>query len=577
MKIANKKTLRITGIILLIVLFSNRQFDSWIMGEARYDNPPLRAGNIKIPGNRALNWGVHSSYADSLCRNWAGKPLGDWKEDGKTNAPRVMLGRLMTGTAIPETNALLARLQPRGKVGSRWFLNPEGDYDFTLTPLTAILYLFDDKPELLWPETKKHLVDVLLNAEGGKFTDAVPGTLGRVKETENHLLMTEGSRYLKNKYLLSHGNTDSRYDNLKNGMEKHVLTLLHEITTIGLYEFNSVPYLGYTIAAVLNLEAFGSDPVRIAARDALDYINFCYALGSYQYKYYPPFRRRLEKARITGLSLDYQTEFLKAWLSFLPDMKPVEKPDYGTPHGLIGACLPYRPADEVVELIFNKTPGYFVKLGHGEKSSPELYAAGPGYLLSAGGVNRGKWSNIVARPICLFLDDHSEDLSEVIHMNGKGKDFMKWNNTGVYKDFACTGGPVFVPHKFKPAAQNNLWTIYQVNDSFSVAVHSSENLGIITVFKKQQAVALAAELLHCNPDPELLKNSFQFPGGSKITYDLKAKKNCWVIRTVDGIEQDRRFDQWALLEGDYQGVWKPVMRSKGTNQLPDSLNNSSSK
>ncbi len=42
----------------------------------------------------------------------------------------------------------------------------------------------------------------------------------------------------------------------------------------------------------------------------------------------------------------------------------------------------------------------------------------------------------------------------MIHLAGPGTDFMKWNNTGVYRNFACAKGPVFVPDSFKPLQKN---------------------------------------------------------------------------------------------------------------------------
>jgi hypothetical protein len=543
------RILLISVIVLFALVFSNKQLDTWLFGEARYQNPILRPGNIEIPNQRTLVWNDRSAYADSLCFYWSGEPIGDWKEDGKMTVPRILLGRLLSNVKIRETNEYITGLQPRGNTGSRWLFNPDGDYDFTLTPLTAILYLFDNKPEILYPETKKHLVEVLLTAEGGNYSDAVPGTLGRIKDSENHLLMIQGSRYLKNRYRMLHGNSATEFNNEQNGMEKHVLALLREITTIGLYEFNSVPYLGYTISAILNLEAFGSENVRIAARNSLDYLCFCYALGSYRFKYYPPFRRRLDRAKNTLLSKDNMTAFMKAWLSYHPTIHFYEEIGLEKQHGITTACMPYRPADEVVNLIFHK-PVYFVKLGHGENSSPEIYSAGPGYLLSAGGVNRGKWSIIVARPVCLFLNDSAEKISEVFHINGKGKDFMKWNNTGVYKNFACSNGPVIVPDKFKPAAMNQLWKIYGLNDSLALAVHSAGSIGIMALFNNRNPTGIAEKLLESNPDAKVLMKQFQFPGGRKIEYDVNAPKNSWVIKTVDGKPADREFDKWPLIEGD---------------------------
>jgi hypothetical protein len=208
-------------------------------------------------------------------------------------------------------------LKPWGKSGSKWLLNSNGGYDFPLTTLTTILYLFDTKPEVLFPETKKHLIAVLLNDEGEGYSDALPGSLGRIKDSENHILMAQGSKYLKNRYRMLHGNTEDKFNNKQNGMEAGILDKLKELSEMGLYEFNSVPYLGFTLAALLNLEAFGSEKVQKASREVLDYLSFSYALGSYKFKYYPPFRRRYEQAKNKLLSKDYQTVFMKTW-SHLP-------------------------------------------------------------------------------------------------------------------------------------------------------------------------------------------------------------------------------------------------------------------
>ena len=183
------------------------------------------------------------------------------------------------------------------------------------------------------------------------------------------------------------------------------IPFLAGMITNGLYEFNSLPYIGYTITALLNLEAFASDKLKKEARNVLDYMNWTYALGSYQLKHYPPMRRRYEKAGITDITTDYQSIFMKSWLSFSPVTEFDKNIGGGEVHALMGAIMPYRPADKVVETIFDKGNGYFVKLGHGPQSCPEIFSAGKKFLLSAGGVNRGKFSIIVARPITLFLNE----------------------------------------------------------------------------------------------------------------------------------------------------------------------------
>jgi hypothetical protein len=328
--------------------------------------------------------------------------------------------------------------------------------------------------------------------------------------------------------------------------------LLRQINDNGLYEFNSLPYIGYTISALLNLEGFASETVRTAARNVLDYMNWTYAIGSYQLKHYPPMRRRYDKQRIQKITTGYQSVFLKSWLSFTDVSAYNQDIRHAEVHALTGAAMPYRMADKVKELIFNKEAGYFIKLGHGKKACPEIYSAGTHFLLSAGGANRGKNSLVVARPICLFLNDAADDLDSVFHIAGPGKDFMGWNNTGVYQNFACAAGPVQVPPSFTAVRKNEVWSVYTNADNVLIAVHSENEFGLMAVFENADATTLLTQLTQSNPNIELLKTSFQFPGGSKLTYDVNAPKNKWVIISDNVQLLDRDFDNWPLINGDFK-------------------------
>ena len=322
---------------------------------------------------------------------------------------------------LEAANAYLSRVEPWGEAGSTWARHPAGDYDFTLAGLTPILFLFGDKPGVLYPNTRDHLLNVLLPLEGGDPLEKVPRTLGLVRDTENHLLMTEGSRYLKNRWLALHGSLDPRHDNVDNGLETWLLKFITDLRTAGLYEFNSIPYEGYTLTALLNLDAFGSDSVRSAARDLLDQLNWKYALGSLSFRRFPPFRRQYSHARDTALDGDRHVALMKAWASLMPD-GPQNLALAGGHHIALWACWsPYRLADDTARWLITKPADYFVRLGHGPGGSPEIYSGGPGYLLSAGGVNRGNRSMIVARPITLILDDGAMDLSKIVHLAGPGR------------------------------------------------------------------------------------------------------------------------------------------------------------
>ncbi|AWW33025.1 hypothetical protein DN752_02470 [Echinicola strongylocentroti] len=538
------------GILSLLIVLNNKQLKSWAFGPIKYRNVEVATGNMPVPHDRTLAWKEESAFADSIYSILAKMPITEEMLLKKGNTARVLLARLMLKQHVDEVNEIIQKMTVWGNCGSSWPLNPKGDYDFPLTILTTILWKFGDDPAVIYPDTKDHLVDVLLSEDGGRFSYTVPRTLGLVMETENHLLMTEGSRYLKNRWLRLEGNTDSRYDNVQNGMEEKLLSLLDEMKTNGLYEFNSIPYLGYTITALLNLEAFASDKVRQSARDVLDYINWSYALNSLHLKHFPPMRRRYEKASIEELTTDYHAAFVKSWLSYSQIEDYDKNVGVAIRHAVMGACMPYRPSDLFVEVLFNKGEGYFVRQGHGPEASPEISSAGKNFLISAGGVNRGRSSQIVARPICLFIKDNADHLSEIIHLSGPGEDFMDWNNTGVYEDFACAAGPVSVPKGMDAVVKEGNWSSFSGANGVSIVMYSSDSLGVIAVFEDVEASAIFEEVLNNNPDSGRLNTQFQFPGGPLLTYDVNAEKDQWVLVAEDGQKLNRDFDSWPLIEGD---------------------------
>lgn len=535
------------GLLLLLIVFNNKQLKSQIYGTIKYRDVTMAAGNVEIPNERKLTWENQSVFADSIYKIMADKPITEKMLIKKGSTIRILLARLMLKQNIAEVNTILRKLPMWGNCGSSWALNPKGDYDFPLAILTTILWKFGDRPDIIYPETKSYLLDTLLSESGGKFSYVAPKTLGLVMETENHILMTEGSRYLKNRWIRVHGNSDPYYNNLQNGMEEKLLSFLKEMKRNGLYEFNSIPYAGYTITALLNLEAFASESVRAEARNVLDYLNWSYALNSYNLNHYPPMRRQYAKAGIKELTADYHSAYMKSWLSFSAVQDYNKNIRMGQEHALMGACMPYRPADKVVEILFNKNNGYFIRQGHGPDASPEISSAGKNFLLSAGGVNRGKSSLIVARPICLFPNDNSDHLSEIIHLAGPGSDFMEWNNTGVYKNFACAAGPVSIPSGMVPLAQEGKWSVYSIANNVSVVTYSSEKLGIIAIFEDIESIPIFRNVLEKNQNSKELNNFFKFPNGRVLGYDVLSEKNLWVMISEDGQALNREFDSWPML------------------------------
>jgi len=512
---------------------------------------PLKAGNIRVPNERKVQWKRTSREMERTVDRWASLKVPDWKTSGKTDAPRVLLAKLASGTGIRTANRYIRSVHPWGRCGSTWLLNPHGDYDFTLVPLTALLYLFGDDKTRLEGETRKHLLNRLLTEEGGRPGTSVPGTLFVIKETENHILMREGSRYLKNRWLRKHGSTDRSHDNRKNGMEHWMRLHLDELRKCGLYEFNSQPYLGFTIAALLNLEAFGSREVKEASGKVLDMICFISALGTYKGRRYPPFRRQKVRAASNSLNKELPLELLNLWLSAHPAFADGIDVKTESPHGILAALLPYRPPDKVAELLLRNDHEYYVRIGHGRCSTPEIYSKGPGYLISAGGSGRGPLSRIAARPITVMFDDDARELKDVIHLYGPGENRSGWNDTGVFRRFAVAAGSVHVPREWKPVVESARFRIYR-KGKWSLCVHSREGLGIVVLSTDRPDVALAI-IEHDNPNDHDLFHSFILPGGERVCYDPLSRRSRWVISSVSDEDVEREFDRWPRISGVFSG------------------------
>lgn len=551
----------VLGIVAAVGVFIRYAPDRLAGGAGRLWTQPLEPGLLPpmsdSPPSR-LSANRLTAAGQAWLEQWADKDLPDWQESAKVSAPRVCMAKLALGREIREVNTYLQSQVPNKNSGSSWELGPlkhEGDYDFTEATLTTLLYVFGEQPERLYPETADHIVNVLLIEEGGKPRVKVPRSLGLVVDTENHHLMTEGSRYLKNQWLSSHGNTDPKYNNQTNGLEAWLTGYLEEMINEGVYEFNSQPYIGYTIQALLNLEAFPeSQEIASRARHVLDIINYQYALGSLDLRRFAPFRRQMERADRTGLSDDYNSEVMRVWTS--PPAGAAFDPASlvgGGTQAVIAELCPYRPPEDVLRWTLEKRADYFVQFGRGPKASPEIYSGGPGYLLSAGGVHRGNRSLIVARPNTLMLSDGATDLMQCFHIQSKG-DWKDWNNTGVHRHFACGNGPVHVPDHYTAEVSANGWSVYRPEavPELSIAVFSSPEFGLLVLFPGEvlRPQSLVEELQIVNPDPATLTHEFCWLDGRPIRYDASAPKGTWVIESVDNAPVIRDYDAWPQVTGD---------------------------
>lgn len=560
------KVLLVTAVAFVVLFFAVMRFAEWFDGAGRRWTVPLDPGPIAIPMSEcppSITLGAIVTHAgQENVRRWAARELPDWRQQGKGGAPRIALAKLHVGSEIEEVNAYLTKITPWSNSGSSWdfkIIGHKGDYDFTETVLISMLYLFGDRPDRLYPETVQYMLDVLLIDEGTTPRPMVPGSFGMILDTENHHLMAEGSRYLKNQWLVRHGNTDPRFDNVGGGLEQWLIDYLQEMIDEGIYEFNSIPYLGYTFHPLLNLEAFADSPeIRVRARHLLDFANLQYALGSLDLRRCPPFRRQMERAGDTDLNRNAHTQFMTVW-TIDPESQrdAIEELRVDGHMAFFAELLPYRLPHDLRAWTLSKPREYFVTFGRGPRATPELYSGGPGYLLTAGGVHRGYRSHIVARPTSLMLSDGVTDLDECFRIPGKGT-WRQWNNTGVHRRFACGNGPVEVPGRYRPAAEDATWQVFEPGapTGLMVAAHSRPDLGLLAVFPEWQGTAegLLDALRNANPDPSALATTFVRPGGETVVFDVNARKGTWTIVSVDGVAVDRDYDRWPHFDGDDLGI-----------------------
>ena len=172
------------------------------LGEARLDNRAIDPGTDihewpELTGRRVEGDEAHSRTSRQIIEHWADQPLVDWAENGKVSMTRAVLAKLLTARDVEEVNRYLLAAHPYAGSGSSYELRPKADYDFAEIVLVGLPFLFADEPEVLWPETIEHIVHALLIERGYRIRWTVPGSLGTVRDTENHILMTEGTRALR--------------------------------------------------------------------------------------------------------------------------------------------------------------------------------------------------------------------------------------------------------------------------------------------------------------------------------------------------------------------------------------------
>ncbi|MCB9186391.1 MAG: hypothetical protein H6601_06550 [Flavobacteriales bacterium] len=492
--------------------------------------------NYPAHGNRPERVSDEALQTHPLVLEFASKDVVRPQKKDQRGPERLLIAKLVAGRDIDFVNNYLLESVPWGNSGTSGALNPKGDYDFTTVILASILHRFAEDSTILWNRTEEHLAHVLLVEEGGRPHKKTPRTMKIMKDTENHILMTNISQYLKNQWMWAHAETDAKYNNATNGLEQFLIDNLEELHTTGQYEFNSKPYEGYTISALLILYSYAdSEAIKKKTQEVLDDWAWEYMQTSSHFRKSAPFRRRMERFKSTSLTDNASTSMMKAWW-LEKNQGSFEPKDIAHNHhqAMSAVIYDYRPPMDVWEVDNSER---LLLIGHGKGSSPEIHSRGNGFLLSAGGFQRGEASQIVARPIVLMLDDDAVDLNDCFHINGSGK-WQKWNNTGVHHRFAVARSAVQVPSRYEATDSLGNWKLFQPNNDVTVVTYSDPDFGLI--YLPEGDVNLQ-QLTAENPDP----TAGSFKNGSvSIVYDVRAPKGKWVITQANGQPTDRRTDSW---------------------------------
>lgn len=236
---------------------------------------------------------------------------------------------------------------------------------------------------------------------------AIAATHLRVPETENHLLLIQTSKYLKNQILIKYYEDHSQHAN-RRSMQAHqdalkiwLLQRLKKFVATDFEEYNSIPYQRYSLTSLMNLYDFAEDgSVKEAALIVLDRQVAKFVVSSSQGRRFAPFRRLMERVAQLDQPLSKNPSTAVAPLSDYDFMSALAMEYFGDATHLESnlvhrtAAMPmmyafvstYRPARIIRELASLKSASrnpWFHEFRH---AGIERYSRGKHYLLAAGGI-----------------------------------------------------------------------------------------------------------------------------------------------------------------------------------------------
>ncbi|MBI2519007.1 MAG: hypothetical protein HYV97_01260 [Bdellovibrio sp.] len=569
------------------LLLSLSFFFSTVWGSVDFTFVPVATS---VEQSKAL----FNQRGEQVLKYWLQREQGEFSK--KTIGFGVpALARIIAGEDTISLNHLILNpaTTPYAKYGSSLSIlgglcQRNGDYDFMLQHLIRLAYVKKDS-DVLWPQTRHKITHQLLTAKGNDhYRTFRLGICGVHEDSENHILMTETSRYLTNQLILDDGGEDAsrnQYDNALNGFNHWMLNHLQGFFVDFFDEYNSRPYQGYTVLSLNNLHSFARDPkVRLKAEMLLDLLSGIFAVQSNGLRRSIPFRRQpLYQPVPQTYAADGETARFAMLAGNYTYMQKLEKPfiaPYGSHFMLSALVSDYRIPDLMLDLMIEKQHNpYFQKIRH---QNVEIFSSSKNGLLSAGGLYRNRFdvgtklSDGWARPTVLIATrDGYSDFRDWIHFKGHKKR-LKRKNTCVAPGFACGLGPV-IPSTIPSECTHKTghWTFLNLNapacsmvdyglhvalykkDCESLACKkAAQSFGFLEVREASELPfeLFMAKILNSNQGRKFFsrgENIFTTSRGTNIRFEIApAKENLWEIIAINGKMQERNFEKWPLFQGD---------------------------
>ncbi|MBI2519179.1 MAG: hypothetical protein HYV97_02130 [Bdellovibrio sp.] len=553
--------------------------------------------NIPSSKTVAQSQALFRERNERVIEDWLkGKVPAFTREDGLSFGMKSV-ARLLKGIDVPQIEASILdpKALPWAKYGTDIVIlgglcKRVGDYDFTLQGLVRMLYVSHlMAPISLSQAAFDKTLFTLITPKGNQpYTHFSLGLCGVHRDTENHILMTETTRFLANQLMHRHPDVTQkeRYDNQKNGMSTWMLDFLQYFFETYFEEYNSRPYQGYTVMALNNLHSFSLDEkVKTKAHMILDVLSGVFAVQSNGGRRSVPFRRQPEYDGESGILRGDgeipRFNLLAGQYDYLAHLKSPYVPPYGDHYMMAAAVSEYRPEHELLDLILKDSKQeFFQAIHHG---GVEIYAQAPLYTISAGGMYVNKFDMATkeqdgwARPTTIMPSrDSRSDYTNWPRFDGH-KQRMRRQNTCVYGNFAC-GLNLKLPASLPSACmeKRGAWSFYHLDQYCSLnwglhlAVWSgpcnnllckwkTDNFGIMEVEASDNISFqnFQTNILKRNKNEKYTlnrSNLYVTSRGLAIEFDFSTPLGEWEIGRIAGKKKQRRIKDWPLFWGDILSV-----------------------